>query len=190
MDNDALNDGSTMAIEKTSDEMIETIDSSRSAIHKITWPSTATLWRLVRRHLARRGVVHAAISIALVDDAAIRAINARHLGHDWPTDVISFPLSDAGRRGPVRRADHLVGDGRDDGARGWRGSLGRAVAVRGTRFAPSLWLRRQVPPRTRSVMRRREGEILARRGPDQYVSPGRTGPRRRHAGRESARWAV
>jgi probable rRNA maturation factor len=35
----------------------------------------------------------ASISIALVDDATIRGLNRTHLGHDWPTDVISFPLS-------------------------------------------------------------------------------------------------
>ena len=33
----------------------------------------------------------AEISIVLVDDATIHALNDRHLGHDWPTDVISFP---------------------------------------------------------------------------------------------------
>jgi probable rRNA maturation factor len=49
---------------------------------------------LVRRVLAGQGVGRASISIALVDDATIRAINRRHLAHDWPTDVISFGLSD------------------------------------------------------------------------------------------------
>jgi probable rRNA maturation factor len=34
----------------------------------------------------------AAISISLVDDAAIRAINREHRGKDKPTDVLSFPL--------------------------------------------------------------------------------------------------
>ncbi len=29
-----------------------------------------------------------------MDDETIRVINRRHLAHDWPTDVISFPLSD------------------------------------------------------------------------------------------------
>lgn len=50
---------------------------------------------LARRTLVREGVDHASISIALVDDPSIRAINRRHLDHDWPTDVITFPLSDA-----------------------------------------------------------------------------------------------
>ena len=56
----------------------------------------ADLIGLVRRTLAREGVVRASISVALLDDAAIRAINLRHLDHDWPTDVISFRLSEPG----------------------------------------------------------------------------------------------
>ena len=49
---------------------------------------------LARRVLEGEGVSEASISIALVDDAAIHAINRRHLNHDWPTDVITFRLSD------------------------------------------------------------------------------------------------
>ncbi len=48
---------------------------------------------LVRHVLLREGRREASISIALVDQAAIHALNRVHLGHDWPTDVISFPLS-------------------------------------------------------------------------------------------------
>ncbi|MEO1495814.1 MAG: rRNA maturation RNase YbeY [Planctomycetota bacterium] len=35
------------------------------------------------------------ISIAVVDDPTIHKLNARHLNHDYPTDVLSFPLLDA-----------------------------------------------------------------------------------------------
>jgi probable rRNA maturation factor len=49
---------------------------------------------LVRSVLSLENRPRAAISIALVDNATIHALNRRHLGHDWPTDVISFPLSD------------------------------------------------------------------------------------------------
>ena len=51
---------------------------------------------LVRRVLAGEGVARAEVSVALVDDATIREVNRRHLGHDWPTDVVSFPLSEPG----------------------------------------------------------------------------------------------
>jgi probable rRNA maturation factor len=50
---------------------------------------------LISRTLAAYGFERAWISLALVDDATIGSINARHLGHDWPTDVISFRLSDS-----------------------------------------------------------------------------------------------
>lgn len=54
----------------------------------------AELISLVRAVLAAEGHARASLSIALVDQAAIHAINRSHLGHDWPTDVISFPLSE------------------------------------------------------------------------------------------------
>lgn len=55
---------------------------------------SARLRGLVERSLRGEGVQRAAISVALVDDATIRRINRTHLGHDWPTDVISFILSE------------------------------------------------------------------------------------------------
>jgi probable rRNA maturation factor len=53
------------------------------------------LEKLVRGVLAAEDRLRGSISIALVDNATIHAVNRTHLGHDWPTDVISFPLSDA-----------------------------------------------------------------------------------------------
>jgi probable rRNA maturation factor len=53
----------------------------------------AALVRLARSVLNAEKRSNASISIALVDNATIRALNRKHLGHDWPTDVISFPLS-------------------------------------------------------------------------------------------------
>ncbi len=55
----------------------------------------ARLETLVRIVLAAEARSRASISIALVDNAAIHALNRTHLGHDWPTDVISFPFSAA-----------------------------------------------------------------------------------------------
>lgn len=42
--------------------------------------------------LSHEGVVTAQITIVLCDDAMIQAMNTRFLQHDWPTDVITFPL--------------------------------------------------------------------------------------------------
>lgn len=46
----------------------------------------------VEATLHDRGVEEAEVSVALLDDAAIRALNRDHLGHDRPTDVLSFAL--------------------------------------------------------------------------------------------------
>jgi probable rRNA maturation factor len=54
----------------------------------------ASLQQLVTCVLEQEGRKRASISIALVDDATIHSLNRVHLGHDWPTDVITFPLSE------------------------------------------------------------------------------------------------
>ena len=54
----------------------------------------STISALVRTVLSAEQRESATISIALVDNATIHAVNRTHLRHDWPTDVISFPLSD------------------------------------------------------------------------------------------------
>jgi probable rRNA maturation factor len=51
---------------------------------------------LVRTVLSAEERESATISIALVDNATIHAVNRTYLNHDWPTDVISFALSDPG----------------------------------------------------------------------------------------------
>ncbi len=40
------------------------------------------------------GVQRLYASIAIVDDETIQELNAEQLGHDWPTDVISFILDE------------------------------------------------------------------------------------------------
>jgi probable rRNA maturation factor len=49
---------------------------------------------LVRSVLRAESIALATISVAIVDNAAIHEVNRRHLAHDWPTDVVTFPLSD------------------------------------------------------------------------------------------------
>ena len=49
-----------------------------------------------RKILAGDGHAAAAISLAVVDDAEMHDLNRAHLDHDYPTDVLSFPLSDPG----------------------------------------------------------------------------------------------
>ena len=51
------------------------------------------LEQVVRRVLFEEGIDRASISVALVNDAQIHDVNRQFLGHDYPTDVISFLLN-------------------------------------------------------------------------------------------------
>lgn len=66
--------------------------------------SQAALRKAATTVLADERVAWAEVSIALVDDAEMQALNKEYLGHDYPTDVVSFLLdSEASWSGPVRR---------------------------------------------------------------------------------------
>jgi probable rRNA maturation factor len=51
----------------------------------------------VRAVLEAEGIKSAEISLAFVDNATIHRLNRQFLGHDEPTDVLSFPLNQSGR---------------------------------------------------------------------------------------------
>lgn len=53
---------------------------------------------LGQRVLAREGVSAASISVAVVDNFTIAALNEQFLSHEGPTDVISFSLSEPDER--------------------------------------------------------------------------------------------
>ena len=52
----------------------------------------ARLKKAVRLVLADAGIECGEISIAIVDDARMHALNRQYLQHDYPTDVLSFVL--------------------------------------------------------------------------------------------------
>jgi probable rRNA maturation factor len=52
----------------------------------------AELRKSISRALEIEGVATAVLSISIVDDFTIHALNRDHLQHDYPTDVISFQL--------------------------------------------------------------------------------------------------
>ena len=54
----------------------------------------ASITALATRVLIAENRPSASISIALVDNDTIHHLNRLHLSHDWPTDVITFPLCD------------------------------------------------------------------------------------------------
>ena len=53
---------------------------------------------IVRAVLREEGISEAEISLAFVHNPAIHQLNRRYLGHDEPTDVLSFPMSDPGSK--------------------------------------------------------------------------------------------
>jgi rRNA maturation RNase YbeY len=88
----------------------------------------------VRAALDARSIERAEVSVALIDDASIQALNRDHLGHDRPTDVIAFPLWTEGD--PLVVGDVYVG--RDQARRqaadegiDWREEVVR-LAIHGT----------------------------------------------------------
>ena len=65
----------------------------------------ARLREIARAVLEGEGVAAAAVSLAFVDNATIHRLNKQFLGHDEPTDVLSFPLGEPSAR---RLAGELV----------------------------------------------------------------------------------
>lgn len=141
---------------------------------------------LVHSALAANGIENASVSVVLVDDATIHDINRRHLGHDWPTDVITFPLSGPGE--PELCGELVVSaemaattaletgvDPRDELA---------LYLVHGLLHLCGL---DDTTPGARDEMRRREDETLAALGL-RNTFPSVAAQAGDEAGRESVRW--
>ncbi len=60
--------------------------------HSAKWLPRALIRRAARAVLEGEGAGNAHVGVVLCDDEMIRYLNACYLGHDWATDVISFPL--------------------------------------------------------------------------------------------------
>ena len=56
------------------------------------------LREVVRVVLEGEGVADYEISLAFVDNETIHRLNARYLQHDEPTDILTFPLGEAGSK--------------------------------------------------------------------------------------------
>ncbi len=57
---------------------------------------------VTRQILEDARITSGALSIAIVDNPTIHRLNQQYLQHDWPTDVLSFPLEE--------RPGHLEGE--------------------------------------------------------------------------------
>ena len=51
---------------------------------------------VARAVLSGEGIQCAEVSLAVVDAPTMHQLNRQYLNHDYPTDVLSFPLTDAG----------------------------------------------------------------------------------------------
>lgn len=112
------------------------------------------------------------IGVAVMDDAAIRALNRRYLGHDCPTDVISFPLERSGDRleGEIAVSAETAAAAAE--RYGWRPDEELLLyVVHGALHLAGLDDR---TPAGRAAMRRRERACLAALG---VGPPGARGPR-------------
>jgi probable rRNA maturation factor len=58
----------------------------------------ARLKKAARAVLRDAGITGGSLSIAVVDDLAIRELNKKYLAHDYATDVLSFALARNGSR--------------------------------------------------------------------------------------------
>ena len=72
-------------------------------------------------------VKDAMLSITFVGRAAISRLNRRYLGHQGPTDVISFGLGRSGRRGAVVGDVYICAEVARDNARRQRISAGEEL---------------------------------------------------------------
>ncbi len=128
---------------------------------------TSALAGLVRRVLAGEGVSNASISIALVDNATIHALNRQYLGHDWPTDVISFVLSEPDD--PVLSGELIVSaEMAAETARAGGMDPAAELALYLVHGLLHLCGQDDLTPEAAATMRRREAEILAR---EKIVNP-------------------
>jgi probable rRNA maturation factor len=65
--------------------------------------------RLVAAALERAGVADGHVAVTFVDAAEIAALNARHRDKEGPTDVLSFPVDEAGPApGPRELGDVVI----------------------------------------------------------------------------------
>ncbi len=144
---------------------------------------TDLLVKLVRSVLAGEAIASAELSVAVVDDATIHALNRRYLDHDYPTDVLSFVLDQA--------AGHLDGEvivSAQTAARccrqfGW--SAAEELALYVVHVTLHLAGYDDHEPAARQAMRQKEAEYLRGCGLaaryDDGDGPGAAPPRSRQA---------
>jgi len=128
--------------------------------------------KTLRYLLREEGLTDCTLSVTLVDEARIQELNEQFLGHDEPTDVISFDLSDGGE-GEELSGEIVLSAERASAEAGRRGGhpVGELLlyAVHGTLHL--LGYDDQEPAEAER-MQARENEILTALGyPDVLAGP-------------------
>ncbi len=130
----------------------------------------------VRAALAGSDLLSAEIGVAVVDAPTIHEINRRHLGHDYPTDVLSFLLEESGGR--LEGEIVVSADAAADGAPRYGWPPGDELLLYVVHGALHLIGLDDRTPGQRAAMRRRERACLAVLNVRTPVGRGRAGERR------------
>lgn len=67
--------------------------------------STNWIVEIVRRTLSTEEVASASVGILVVDHQRMHELNRQYLNHDYPTDVLSFPLHESSSAATTRRIE-------------------------------------------------------------------------------------
>ncbi len=125
--------------------------------------SRARIAAAANRTLGAERVRDALLSITLVGRREIARLNARHLGHRGPTDVISFGFTRATEKDPVVGDVYICVDVARENARGRRAPLREEIirlVVHGTLHV--LGYDHPDDDRERSPMWRRQEQLVRR----------------------------
>ncbi len=124
----------------------------------------------VRRVLAGERKTPAEISLAVVDNAEIHRLNVQFLGHDYPTDALSFVLEDgpSGLEGEIIVSAEMAAQ--QAGRFGWE--AGDELLLYVIHAALHLAGYDDLEPSAEPVMRARERHYLATWG----LAPGQVEP--------------
>jgi probable rRNA maturation factor len=90
--------------------------------------SVGRVREVVRDTLSQSGVRQAMLSVTFVSRRAIARLNRKHLGHEGPTDVITFALGHSGPHGAVVGDIYISPDVARENARKFSASVREEVA--------------------------------------------------------------
>ena len=102
-----------------------------------------------------------AVAVSVLDDAAIRAVNARWLGHDWATDAIAFSYAEDPAPDGVRGEVLVSAETAAREARARRGDARRELLLYVAHGTLHLLGWDDDTPRRRTAMNARASRILA-----------------------------